>query len=90
MSAIKLWSSPAGARVATESTETVAWPRLGHGETEANPLALKISQVAQEQDSGPESSGRGAQRLEVGPEQAWRWKMRGPWAGATQPRSGHF
>lgn len=48
-----LWrvrSSSAGADVATESTEIVAWPRLRHAEMEATLQALKLSQVAQEQE----------------------------------------
>lgn len=86
----KVWSSSAGADVATESTEVVAWPRLGHAEMEADLQALKISQVAQEQDWVQGSSGGGAWSLEVGPEQAWRWKIWGPWSRATQPTGGHF
>lgn len=86
----KLWPSPAGADVATKSTKIVAWPRLCHAEMKANPQAFKISQVAQEQDYAQESLRGGAQSLDVGPEQAWGWKMRGLWPRATQPTGYYF
>lgn len=37
----KLRPSPAGAHVATKSSEIGAWPRLGHAEMETSPQAFK-------------------------------------------------
>lgn len=66
----KLWPSPTELDIATESTETEAWPKLGHAKMEASLQALKISQVAQEQDYIQINSEGGAQSLEVSSEHA--------------------
>lgn len=67
-----------GTDVATEST--VTWPRFGHAEVEANIQALKISQVAQEQDYIQGSLEGERENLEIDSEQACSEKYeRGLW-----------